>query len=174
VVSDGETRRFGSFDLTFLESRHSPGDRVPGTIEKPFSTPASYLEWKTGTTWSVLVRHGTRTLLLHGSANYQFGALRGRRADVVYLGIGELGKQSEAFIDSYWDETVVRTGARRVILVHWDNFFRGLDEPLEPMPRVLDHVDDAIKQIRTRAAVDKVDVVLPALWERSDPFAGLS
>lgn len=70
--------------------------------------------------------------MIHASANMRAGALDGRRADTVYLGIGTLGKQSPSFRDTYWRTYVADTGARRVIPIHWDNFTRGLDRPLTP------------------------------------------
>jgi L-ascorbate metabolism protein UlaG (beta-lactamase superfamily) len=169
VVGDGEALRFGKFELTFVESVHSPGDPFPGTIDKPLVPPARMSAWKTGTTYSVLIRRKRRTLLVHGSANYKPGALRDCRADVVYLGIGGLGRQKDDFVNDYWDEVVRATKAKRVILVHWDNFFRSLDKPLRPIP----FFAKGMRHILRRAADDGVQVRLPVLWKRTDPFAGL-
>jgi len=174
VVADGETLHFGKFELTFVESQHSPGDRYPGSITSPLKPPARAGSWKTGTTWSVLIRYEeSRTILVHGSANFRAGALKGRSADVVYLGLGHLGRQSDAFVDAYWNEVVRATGATRVIVMHWDDFFRSLDEPLRPMPSVLDPVQNAMRRILERGARDGVEVLSPVAWERVDPFAGL-
>lgn len=74
----------------------------------------------------------------YASANFRPGALRGVDADVVYLGVGNLGRRPAGFVRAYWDEVVVTTGARRVVLVHWDDFFLGLHRPLRPMPYVMD------------------------------------
>jgi L-ascorbate metabolism protein UlaG (beta-lactamase superfamily) len=173
VVRDGEALRFGKFTLTFIESRHARGERYRGTVDRPLAPPARAGAWRTGTTWSVLIEHHGRTLLVHGSANYKPGALRGRHADVVYLGIGGLGKQPGGFVDAYWNEVVRTTGAKRVILVHWDDFFRTLDKPLRPMPYAMDSFTDSMRRILRRAAADSVEVLLPVLWQPTDPFAGL-
>lgn len=173
VVEDGDTMRFGKFRLTFVESMHGPGDMAPGTIPTPLVPPAHARAWKTGATYSVLVEHGDRTILIHGSAGYRPGALQGRCADVVYLGIALLGKQTDEFVDAYWNEVVRATGARRVILVHWDDFFRSLDEPLVPMRNGLDPTEKGLRHILYRAAADGVQVVLPVAWQPTDPFAGL-
>ena len=53
--------------------------------------------------------------------------MTGAEADVAYLGVGQLGIQSDDYIETYWRETVRATGARRVVLIHWDDFFRPLD-----------------------------------------------
>ena len=67
---------------------------------------------------------------MQGSAGYVAGCLAGRRAEVAYLGVGQLGVQPEEYLRAYWAETVGAVGARRVVLTHWDDFFRPLDQPL--------------------------------------------
>jgi len=173
IVQHGETRRYGKFELTFLESAHGSPERFPGEIESPLTPPARAREWKTGKTWSVLIRHGERTILVHASANVREETLKDRHADVVYLGIGGLGKQPDEFVEKYWNDVVRATRARRVILIHWDDFFRGLDEPLRPMT-VADSFSDSMRRILRCAATDGVEVLLPVAWQTSDPFAGLN
>lgn len=173
VVADGDTLTYGSFELTFIDSVHSHGDRFPGTIDKPLRPPARAGEWKTGSAYSVLIAHPRGRILLHASANYRSGMLTGHRADVVYLGIGGLGKQSPDFLNAYWDEVVRATGARRIILVHWDDFFVGLDRPLRAAPNFFDRIDVAIDRVVALAARDDVDVLIPVAWQPTDPLAGL-
>ena len=176
VVHDSDTRRYGDFELTFIESQHSPDGLYSGDIVAPLKPPARASEWKMGKTWSVLIRHRDRSLLFHGSANVpaKQGALDGRYADVVYLGIGRLGKQSDDFVEKYWIDVVRATRARRVILIHWDDFFRGLDKPLRPMAYALDSFPDSMRRILRCATTDGVEVLLPVAWQTADPFAGLS
>ncbi|MFF7975384.1 MBL fold metallo-hydrolase [Streptomyces sp. NPDC007905] len=174
VVGDGDSATYGDFTLTFLDSVHSPGDHYPGTVDQPLVPPARAGAWKTGTAYSVLVTHPHGRVLLQASANYRRGALRGHRADVIYLGVGMLGKQPVEFLHTYWDEVVVATGARRVILVHWDDFFLSLDRPLRPMPYLLDDLDTTMSRLLPLAHRDGVDVVLPVSWQPSAPLAGLA
>lgn len=173
VVGDGDTATFGSFTLTFLDSVHSPGDHYPGTVDRPLVPPARAGAWKTGTAYSVLVTHPQGRVLLQASANYRPGALRGYRVDVIYLGVGMLGKLPADFLHAYWDEVVAATGARRVILVHWDDFFLGLDRPLRPMPYLFDDLGTTMSRLLPLARRDGVDVVLPVSWQRSAPLTGL-
>ncbi|WP_369265266.1 MBL fold metallo-hydrolase [Streptomyces sp. R35] len=173
VVGDGDTLTYGSFELTFLDSVHSPGDRYPGTVDEPLVPPARARAWKTGTAYSVLINHPRGRLLLQASANCRPGALRGRHADVIYLGIGSLGNQTPRFLHTYWDEVVLATGAQRVILVHWDDFFTGLDQPLRPMPYLLDRLDITMSRLLPLARRDGIDVVLPVTWQPSEPLIGL-
>ncbi len=169
VVGDGDTLDYGRFTLTFLDSVHSPGDRYPGVVTRPLVPPARTRAWKTGTAHSVLIEHPAGRILLHASANHRPGMLAGRSAEVVYLGIGGLGRQSRDFVRRYWDEVVGAVGARRVVLVHWDDFFIGLDKPLRPLPYFADRFDATMEMVLLLAERDTVDVVLPVAWEATDP-----
>ncbi len=173
VVGDGDTVIYGDFELTFLESVHSPGDRAPGTVDRPLVPPARAGAWKTGTAFSVLIAHPRGRVLLHASANHRPGLLKGRVADVVYLGVGVLGRQTPEFLNTYWDEVVGATGARRIILVHWDDFFTSLNRPLRPMPYLLDDLGTTMTRLLPLARRDDVDLVLPVAWQPTNPFAGL-
>lgn len=166
----GETVRFGEFEVTTVLSAHSPGDLVPGSIPAPVQTPARMKDYRTGDCLSVLVGHRGRTVLVHGSAGFVPGALAGRRADTVYLGVGVLGKQPEAFREDYWNEVVTAVGARRVVPVHWDNFTRALTRPLRPMPRPLDEITIALTWLQERAERDGVAFELPRVGVPVDPW----
>lgn len=170
VVGPGDTISFGFFHLTFIESAHGPGDRYPGVITKPFETPAPATEWKGDTIMSVIVKHPAGTILVHGTAGYKRDALVGQRADVVYLAIGELSKRSWYFVDTLWREVVVETCARRVFLMHWDDMFRGLDKPLRPLPYAGGSLPVAMDWLLNLAERDDVEVMLPILWQPTDPF----
>ena len=112
-----------------------------------------------------------KSLLVVGSAGSVPGALAGRHADVAYLGVGQLGIQSEDYLVGYWNETVRRVGARRVVLIHWDDFFRPLDRPLRPLPRRFDDLDHSMRILSSLARQDGLPLHLPRLWQRADPWA---
>ncbi|MFE4453071.1 MBL fold metallo-hydrolase [Streptomyces sp. NPDC056796] len=174
LVRDGDTVTYGNFTLTFLDSLHSAGDHYPGTVDRPLVPPARAGSWRTGTAFSVLVSHPEGRVLLHASANYRPGALRGQQADVIYLGVGQLGRQPVEFLHRYWDEVVAETGARRVIPVHWDDFFLGLDRPLRPMPYLFDDLGTTMSRLLPLAHRDGVEVVLPLPWQRCAPLSGIA
>lgn len=174
IVRNGDTVQCGRFELSFIESRHSPLDLARGDIEAPLVQPAPATAWKTGTVWSVFIRHGSRTLLVHGSANWVEGALKGRHADVVYLGVGGIGLESGEFVSTYWNEVVKGTGASRVYVVHWDNFFRGLDLPLQRSGSPIDAYRKTMRRFERLAERDKVRLLVPEAWKPIDPFAGLA
>lgn len=173
VVAD-QSYSYGELTLTFLDSIHSPGDRIPGTIDEPFTPPASYKKWKTGACYSIFLDHALGTVLVHASTNFVSGALAGHSADVVYLGTAMLGKLGDEFFDDYWREVVVATGARRVIPIHWDNFFKPADPALIALPYAADDFDKMMTLLDERGRADGVEIVLPPLWDRTDPLKGLS
>ncbi len=134
AMRPGEARAFGSFEVTFVESRHAgaTGGAPTGDILAPLAPPAAYLDYKQGGAYSILVAHPQGRVLHHGSAGVVPGALAGRRADVVFLGIALLPD-----LPGYLAEVVDAVGARRVVPVHWDDFTRPLDAPLRPFPVVV-------------------------------------
>lgn len=112
-----------------------------------------------------------RTALVQGSAGYVPGALDGHRTDVAYLGIGQLGVQSEDYLRTYWAETVEAVGAREVVLTHWDDFFRPLDRPLQALPYAGDDLDVTLRILGRLAREQDVALRLPTAWRREDPWA---
>lgn len=172
VVGDGESVAAGAFTLTFVISEHCPPDRFPGTIDAPVVPPAKAAAYKCGEAWSILVAHPERaTVLVQGSAGYVEGALAGHRAEVAYLGIGQLGKQDASYMKAYWEQTVRAVGARRVVLIHWDDFFRPLDRPLRALPYLGDDLDATMRVLGPLAASDGVSLHFPKVWQREDPWA---
>lgn len=131
VIAPGQPLQYGTFRVTFLESRHAgaTGGKPTGDIVAPLIPPARYLDYRQGGTWSILVEHPQGRLLHHGSAGFVPGMLEDVKADVVFLGIAIVGD-----LESYLREVVDPTKASRVIPVHWDDFTRSLDQPLEPFP----------------------------------------
>ena len=128
--------------------------------------------YKCGEAWSILVEHASgATALLQGSAGYVAGSLAGRRADVAYLGVGQLGVQSEDYIRTYWAETVAAVGAKRVVLTHWDDFFRPLDQELRALPYAGDDLDVTMRVLDELAAASGVSIHFPTVWRREDPWA---
>ena len=174
VVTSGDSLRLGGFDLTWIESHHCPPDRFPGAITHPLVPPVRARAYRCGEAWSLLVRHTSgRTALIQGSAGHVRGALTGHRADVVYLGVGQLGVQDEEYIRAYWAETVRTVGAKRVVLIHWDDFFRPLDVPLRALPYAGDDLDVTMRVLEELAADDAVSLHFPTVWQREDPWASL-
>ena len=138
VVVPGAPMRFGTFTVTAIASKHFPHGMAMGEIREPLVPPARATEYLEGGSYSLLIAHETGTLLVQGSAGWQDGALAGRHADVVLLGIGGLGTRDQAYREDYWSAVALAVGPRCVIPIHWDDFTLPLSEPLEPTPHLLD------------------------------------
>lgn len=171
VVSDGDALTVGDFRLTFIASEHCAPDRFPGTIDAPVTPPARATAYKCGEAWSIVVGHTSgHRMLVQGSAGYVDGALANVDADVAYLGIGQLGKQSDEYIHRYWEQTVRAVGASEVVLIHWDDFFRPLDRPLRAVPYAGDDLGRTMTVLAPLAGADGVNLHFPTVWQRESPW----
>lgn len=172
-VGTGHTETVGSFDLTWFASEHCPPDRYPGVIAEPIRPASKVTAYKCGEAWSILVRHRStdRTILVQGSAGFRAGALEGISADVVYLGIGQLGIQEPEYIEQYWTHIVRASGAKEVVLTHWDDFFQPLSKPLRSLPSAGDDLDVTMRELDYLAKTDDVRVRFPTVWVPEDPFS---
>lgn len=175
VAAPGSALELGAFEVTLVASRHCPPDRYPGFITAPVVPPAKTSAYRCGEAWSTLVMHrpSGRRVLIQGSAGFAPGALAGRRAEVAYLGVGQLGVQPELYIRQYWNETVRAVGARRVVLIHWDDFFRPLTAPVRALPYAGDDLDVTMRVLTALAERDGVALHLPSMWQRADPWDGV-
>lgn len=173
VVSPGTPVDLGAFEVTLVAGDHCPPDRFPGDIDRPVVPPVKASAYRCGESWSTMIRHRPtgRAMLVVGSAGFVPGALAGHRADVAYLGVGQLGLQPERYLLDYWNETVRTVGARRVVLIHWDDFFRPLHEPLRALPYAGDDLDVSMRVLTRLAREEGVALHLPNLWERCDPWS---
>ena len=173
VVESGAPIQLGAYEITLVKSRHSPPDRFPGTIDQPVVPPVRAATYRCGEAWSAFIHHRSsgRRLLIQGSAGFVKGSLTGQHADVVYLGVGQLGVLPESYLVDYWTQTVQTVGARRVVLVHWDDFFRPLSKPLRALPYVADDLDVSMRVLTRLAEQDGVALDMPTVWRREDPWA---
>jgi L-ascorbate metabolism protein UlaG (beta-lactamase superfamily) len=172
VVTPGQPVSLGAFRLTWIESEHCPPDRYPGEIAEPVVPPVRAGAYRCGEAWSLLVEHHDgRSALIQGSAGFVRDALTGAHAEVAYLGVGQLGLQDEEYLRTYWNETVEAVGARHVVLIHWDDFFRPLDRPLRALPYAGDDLDATMRIFEALAAEQGVTLHFPTLWRREDPWA---
>jgi L-ascorbate metabolism protein UlaG (beta-lactamase superfamily) len=153
-----------------LQSRHVPSPFSGGEITAPLVPPVRANAYFEGTSFAVQIEHDGRRLLVNASAGFVPGALAGRRADVVFLGIGQLGKQSLSYMAEYWQELVTTSGARRVIPIHWDDFTAPIDQPLRPIPVLLDDMNASMKFLVAEGGKSGVEVKLPVAWTVFDPF----
>ena len=159
VVAPGEPMRFGAFEVTLLESRHFPHGMAMGAITEPLVPPARATTYLEGGSYSILVTHPLGTMLIQGSAGWKDGALEGRHADVVFLGVAGLATKDAAYTETYLREVVDAVGAKIVIPIHWDDFSRPLDRRLVPMPRLLDDLSVTMDRLKAHHTPQRYDVV---------------
>lgn len=143
VVKDREAIELGRFTLTPIVIRHfqfpDPAMRARllenPTIEEPLVPPVGAFEYRVGQAYALHVSHPKGAWLVVGSAGFVEGALEGFEADVVFLGAGGLGSQTEAYREAYWNETVGRVRPRRVIPIHWDSLTGPIEGPFTGLLR---------------------------------------
>ena len=164
LVKDKTVLAVGSpvrFHITAFEAPHSPHPFFTGDLEAPLRPPIWGPSYLGGPNFSFLIEHRLAKMLVVPSANFVCEGLAGRRADVVFLSIGGIGRQPVEFFEAYWRETVLRPQASTVVITHWDDFFVSLDEPLRPMRRLLDDVETALVWVEAAARRDGVKLVIP-------------
>lgn len=170
----GDVMSFGRFRITLLQGEHVPSPFTGGQIDAPLKPPVRTKDYLEGGSFAVLIEHGDRRILVNASAGFAPGAVKGRKADVVFLGVGQLGKRPASYMNDYWQEMVETPGARRVIPIHWDDFTRSLDEPLVPLPYLVDDFSATMTFLAERSRSAGIDLKLPVAFEPFDPFAGLT
>lgn len=166
IVEPGAPMRFGAFTVTMVPSRHFPHGMAMGEIEAPLVPPARATDYREGGSYSVLIEHPLGSLLIQGSAGWVIdGALRGRHADIVLLGIGALGSKDSPYRETYYREIVDAVGPRCVIPIHYDDFTLPLDQPLQPMPNLLDDVDGSLRFLVDQTKQRQVGFGLLSEWK---------
>jgi L-ascorbate metabolism protein UlaG (beta-lactamase superfamily) len=168
VVVNGESLTLGRFKIKVIESPHSPGGHFPGKITTCLHPPARVKAYQEGGNYSYLITHGDHRILFHPSANFPPHGLRDVSAQIVFLGIGVLGKQSAGFVQEYWQKVVRASGATIVVPTHWDDFTRSLEHPLKPWAPLFDDFRGAMRPLLKMAADDDIAVRLMPAFEPID------
>ena len=165
TLANGESRVFGEFTVTLIESRHVPmawsSGAVPGgSIRRPLVQPASFWAYKVGVVYSVLIAHPSGTSLIQAGSGFEPGALSERDADVVFLSVAGLAANGEQYTTEYWQETVTATGADEVFAIHFDDFTRPFGQ-VELLPDIADQVLVSANWIEALAEGDEIRVRRP-------------
>ncbi len=136
TVKPGEDYRIGEVSVCFHPARHiafPPPLRwlLPesGKISKPLQPPVPFWTYSCGEVYAVQVDD----TLVFGSAGFEPGAYAGLDVHSVILGIGGLETKPKSYLRRLYTETVLASGAGRVWLSHWDNFFQPLNQELKPL-----------------------------------------
>jgi L-ascorbate metabolism protein UlaG (beta-lactamase superfamily) len=171
LATNGDTLEFGKFTVTLITSRHIPngfGDShlLAGFMSEPVIQPASVSAWREGGSWAILIGHPLGTTLVQGSAGYIEGALAEVEADVVMLDIAGLHRQGKNYASRYWQDVVGATGARRVFIIHHDDFTQPFGQ-VKLFPKLLDDVVETTGWLKEFAGASGqvIDILQPTFGE---------
>lgn len=159
LFKPGTTMTAGEFKVDVFISKHSPPTPafrdIGAVIERPLRQPVFFDEYREGGTYDVLITHGKHTILVKAGANYIEGMLDGIHADVLFLGIGQLGVQCCDFQSGLYVHTVRALHPDLVIPIHWDNFFKPLSRHLPPA-RLKDDIPGALEFLSGKLQQDGI------------------
>jgi len=151
LIGAGGVLRCGAFEIQIFQTPHSSPERYRGTIDAPLDPPQSRQDYLMGENFSFLLRHPSGNVLVVPSAgDLKPDTFVGHQANVVFLGVAGLGRQSTQSVDEYWRSTVKTVGATLVVPIHWDDFTQPAEEPLRPLPFPFDNFR------RTRALLEQL------------------
>lgn len=169
----------GSFDIRLIKTNHNRNftSKFLNGKTKKFRFPAWLWQMKEGTAVSIHITHGDRKFLIVPSitnAGTTFSELN-TEADVVFLGIGGLGRQKESHNTELWENIVRVAKPERVVLIHWDNDQKTYDGSAGNFPEF--KIYNSIKALKTfdrLAKEDGVQISFAPPEAKFDPFVHLS
>lgn len=143
----------GNYRIRVIPSVHSVAhwynNDLGQTIDTPLVQPAPKKAYKEGGSFDFLVEHSGTKYLIRPSYNYLEGQLDNISADVLFLGIGGLSKDTPERKAKFYSETVDKVQPGLVIPVHWDNFFTPLFDETKWCTGALDNPEDSIREVQT-------------------------
>lgn len=176
----GKPIKLGKFVITVLESKHTPPFRILGktnatdpnfpNITSPLIQPVKAFAYIEGGTFDFYIQHGKNKIVIKSSTNFVKGAYDKIKADILFLGIAQLSLQPKQFQKEFFDETIQKLNPKFIIPIHWDNFFKPLDKPLEPNLKLGDDFDANMNALLKRTAKDQIQVQLMQGFETIDLF----
>lgn len=179
TVEEGQSYRFGAFDVRFIEGVHAPvatQNAMQPEITAPLVPPANAFAYPTGKAWSIVIGHTTpeglrKQMLVQGSAGYVEGNLADIKADAVFLGIGGFGSQAPEQKQAYWDETIKATQVQNIYLTHWDDFFLPLTEPLKASGGPMNKFEAGMDYLQERSLEEGHNLHMMRAFATVLPFA---
>jgi L-ascorbate metabolism protein UlaG (beta-lactamase superfamily) len=168
---NGDVIAYDDFKIMAVPSPSdlSGDDSIAGDIDVPLRPPVSALAYRAGKSYSVIVEHDGRRVLIVGRPSFAPGSLLGVDADVVFLSIDGLAEKGERFAAEYWREVVETTHAGLVVLTQWDDRSYPLEQGVRP-PSKTDY-ETVIGWMQDLGAAQGVIVRVPRAFERIDLMA---
>jgi len=160
--------KIGSFDIKIIPSRHSKpnlfNNDLGQIIDKPFSGLASRKCYKEGGSFDFVVKHKNKTYLIRPSFNYIENQLNDIKADVLFLSIGAMSKSDMNFRNKFYQETIEKVQPQLVIPIHWDNFFKPLNQKSYFLPKILEDSEDGLYSLGSYCGNNNITcIILPPL-----------
>ena len=154
----------GSFHIKTIPSKHSRAhfynDDLGQTIDAPLTQPAHKKRYREGGSFDFIVTHGEKTYVIRPSCNYIEHQLDGVQADVLFLGITGLSKESEAWQRTFFAETIGKVQPQLVIPLHWDKFFSPLYGPVRTLPRLFEDTGASMHLLAKACSAAGADCVV--------------
>lgn len=155
---------FGEFKVTSIASQHTPPTGVNNDlgeeISRPLQQPARFSAFKEGHSFDYLIEHSGQRILVKASTDAVPNQLKNLKVDTLFLGIAQLSRQSIEFQQNYLDQTLKTLKPKVVVPIHWDNFFKPVDQALEFLPYLADNTDESLKILIQAAEQQHTQVVL--------------
>lgn len=173
VVDNNRTLQFGQFNVTMIKSKHSPVPSVMAkvtgigeNIVQPLPAQPRLTDFKEGGSYVVHIAHPLGNILVQASSGYVDDLLTPYQADVIFLGIAGLSKQSNEFKQAYFNETIDAVGAKIVVPIHWDNFMLPINKALLPPHPLVDNISETLASLssHTQKNGDQQVMIMQA-WE---------
>jgi L-ascorbate metabolism protein UlaG (beta-lactamase superfamily) len=163
---DGETLRYGDFQVQPLYAPHGPPLPVIGSIidqdlADPPRGPAHFTAFRDDRNLSFLIQHrGEVRILVHPSTGRR--DLTDLSPSIVFVGIGRMSALPEGEADLYL-AGLIDDGVELVVPIHWDAFTTPPGQPLTYTPWPFDDVRTSMRLLcgfiagRPRASVLRPD-----------------
>jgi L-ascorbate metabolism protein UlaG (beta-lactamase superfamily) len=168
---NGDVTAYGDFKIMAVPSPSalSGDDSLEGEIDIPLRPPVAAPAYRVGRSYSLIVEHDGRRVLIVGRPTFAPGSMLGVDADVVFLSVDGLAQKGERFAAEYWREIVETTHAGLVVLTQWDDRAYPLEQGVRP-PSQTDY-ETVIGWMQELGQVDGVIVRVPKAFERIDLMA---
>ncbi|MEM8891398.1 MAG: MBL fold metallo-hydrolase, partial [Bacteroidota bacterium] len=170
IFEDGKPIQMGEFRIQPILTNHYvfPNETLKKRalegsqlIETPLIPPAKAFDYKMGGAYSLYIEHPQASFLIHGSAGYTKDGFSEIRPDIVFLGIGGLGKQKESYQQEYFEELLDKTKVGKVYPIHFDAFAGSIRKPMQGPTLLNNYMMDA---------EGSLEAVMDACKKRSIPL----
>lgn len=156
--------KMGKYTITAIPSQHTPTTLINNDLTEeilaPLALPTRFSNFKEGENIDYLIDYNGYKILVKastGSIPHQYKDLK---LDALFLGIAQLSKHTPEFQSEYLAELLLSLNPKLVIPIHWDDFFKPLNQPLEFLPRIADHAPLSLQKLADITAHKNIRLVL--------------